>query len=177
MALTCRGMSTSRHRATSRVTAGTVIASHSGGHRHHPRRTSTSGADRTSTARTFARAHSTSWTVTYLGETRCQAIPGGSIASVRILAFPGGLAAGGAALLPVGTGGVAVLRGNPAEPLNEESHHDHHQAAAGHGKGKPSDSLVAAQAPDPQLVKEDAHVPAQQHRSRVRTRLRQDQGP
>ena len=40
----------------------------------------------------FPSAHCTSRTVTYLGDTRCQLMPGGSIASVCIFAFRLGLA-------------------------------------------------------------------------------------
>src|SRR6478735_11772490 len=136
MARTCRGMRTSRHKASSRVAAGTVMASHSGGHRHHPRRTNTSGADRTSMAAMLARAHSTRRTVTYFGDTRSQVIPGGSIAAVGILAFPLGLAPA-AARQAFACVRLAILRRDLVKAFDDEPHHDHGQPAPGHPECEP----------------------------------------
>src|SRR5919112_6341276 len=143
MARTWRGISTRRQRASTSIPAGRATASHSGGQRHTPRRTKSNGRESSSTATRLPTAHSTSRTVMYLGETRCQAMPGGSIASVCIFAFPRGFATDLATGLAVNTLGVAVLRGNLAEALHQEANHDHHQSPAGHGQGQPGDALVA----------------------------------
>ena len=73
--------------------------------------------------------------------------------------------------------GVAVLGGNPAEPLDDEPDDHHDQAAASHGQGLPGDLLVAAQVPQPQLLHHDSRVPAQQDRAGVGAGLGEDQGP
>src|SRR6478735_6447039 len=136
MARTCRGIRIRRHSASSSMKAGSPMASHSGGQRHQPSRTNTSGRLSTATMTRLPRAHSTSRTVTYFGDTRSQVIPGGSIAAVGILAFPFGLAPAVARKAFAGVR-LAVLRRDFAETFDDEPHHDHDQPAAGHPEGEP----------------------------------------
>src|SRR5688572_15120115 len=130
MARTWRGISSRRHRARTSMKAGTATASHSGGQRHQSSSTKTKGKLSTPMVIRFPTAHSTSRTVTYLGETRSQVMPGGSIAAVGIFAFPFGFA-GTRPRKPLGWVCVAVFRRDPAEPFDDEPHDDHDQAAAG----------------------------------------------
>src|SRR5688500_9240851 len=119
MARTCRGIRTRRHSARTSMNAGTAMANHTGGQRHQPSRTNARGRLRTATVIRFPTAHSTRRTVTYLGETRSHATPGGSIAAVGIFAFPLGLAWARPAREPVPGLGVAVLRRNLAKAFDD----------------------------------------------------------
>src|SRR6478735_5137269 len=136
MARTWRGIRTRRHSASSSMKAGMPMASHSGGHRHQPSRTNTSGRLSTASMTRLPRAHSTRRTVTYFGDTRSQVIPGGSIAAVGILAFPLGLAPA-AARQAFACVRLAILRRDLVKAFDDEPHHDHGQPAPGHPECEP----------------------------------------
>src|SRR5207244_3062001 len=116
------------------------------------------------TAAMLPKAHSTRRTATYFGETRSHWMPGGSIAPVRI--FPFALCLSLPSRLTLALPG-GVLRGDPAETLNDQPHNDHHQAAAAHRNRQPEDVQVTPDVPHAQLVHDDAAMPAQEHRTGV----------
>src|SRR4051794_12924026 len=174
MARTWRGISTSRHNARTSITAGTVMASHSGGQRHQPSCTNTRGRLRIATITRFPMAHSTKRTVTYFGETRSHWTPGGSIASVRIFAFAFCFPAAG---FRSWSATFEVFRWDSAEPLDHQAHDHHHHAPTAHQDGVPEDAFTTAQGPDSEKVKGDAGVPAQKERPGICAGLGKDQRP
>src|SRR4051794_38981136 len=127
MALTRRGISSPIQMRTSRVPTLSSQASQAGKSGHTPASSRTSGTDRTASSTTVKIAQPISSTVMYLGETRIQLMPAGSIASLGILPLALGL---GSVVL----GRVGLFGRELAEMLHHQPYHHHDQATAHHSQ-------------------------------------------
>src|SRR6185312_11278756 len=133
-----------------------------------PASSRTSGTDRTASSTTVKIAQPISSTVMYLGETRIQLMPFGSIASLGILPLALGL---GSVVL----GRVGVFGRELAEALHHQPYHHHDQATAHHSQHGRQRSEARPVEQQNELVHQNSGVPAENQRSGVRAGLGQHQ--